>query len=74
MSKKLWLRVGMSVDFTDEEIESIFSGCDNGIDLVQNAIKEGRYFLDGETYIPALAVEDFNDEYGTDYEQTDYDL
>lgn len=73
MNKKLWLRVGMTINLTNEEVDLIFSQDPKGIDIVRNAIEEGRYYLDGESYIPESYVEDFNKAYGTDYACENYE-
>lgn len=67
--KRLWMRVGMYLDLSDNDAESIL-GCDDGKmgDIVRNAFREGRYVLCGDTYIPEVCVEDFNKAYGTNYE------
>ena len=70
--RKLWMRVGVSLKMTEEEEKILFS--DNwraGAETVKKIFAEGRFELDGETYSPSDAVEDFNSDYGTDYEVED---
>lgn len=74
MSKNIWARVGMILKLTDEEIDAIFSESSKSGAIVRNAIAEGRYCLDGDSYIPESAVEDFNCTYDTEYECGDYDI
>lgn len=71
--KNLWLRVGMTLKLTDEEAKSLFESTDDGYcdklgDIVRLAQTEGRLYLDGETYVPECAIEDFNLTYRTSYE------
>lgn len=55
---KLWARVGVSMEVTQEELEAILQGNDeSNKSLAQmyllNILESGRCQLDGETYIPA---------------------
>ena len=45
-------------------------------ELLRRIIAEGRFEPDGDTYIPAPTVEEYNQKYGTDYEvgDTEFDL
>lgn len=70
--KMIWMRLGAHVELTDEEIKNLLSDADNKA-IIQEAIAEGRWYLSGSTYIPQESIEDFNREYGTDYDEEDYD-
>lgn len=70
--RNLWMRVGMTLEITEEEEKMLFS--DNiaeGEEVIKKIFTEGRWKLDGETYSPYSAVEDFNEQYGTHYEEED---
>lgn len=70
--RKLWMRVGMSLNITEEEEKIIFS--EDGVagaETIKKIIAEGRAELDGDTYSPGGAVEDYNKQYGTSYEEDD---
>ena len=41
--------------------------------IIRRAFDEGRFALDGETYIPEGVVEEYNALHGTAYEACDYD-
>ena len=70
--KDLWMRVGMTLEITEEEEKIIFSGnSTEGREVIKKVFAEGRFKLDGETYSPGSAVEDFNEQYGTHYEEED---
>lgn len=76
--KKLWARLGVTLSLTNEEVEKLIS--DDRLEMkdrekiVMKVISEGRFSLDGETYVPQEAVADFNEEYNTSYEENDYEL
>lgn len=69
--KKLWMRVGMSFSLSDAEIEAILGEgyhSEKMAEVIRLAFKEGRYELDGDTYVTEESVVDFNEEYETDYD------
>lgn len=68
--RTIWMRVGMSYTGTKEEIEKILSG--DAVPDLNLALKNGTASVDGETYIPAYVVEEYNAEEGTDF--TAYDI
>lgn len=68
--KKLWMRVGMYLELSDDEIKDILGDeFDEGrmAKLVRDAIESGRAKPDGECYVPEGAIDDFNETYGTHY-------
>ena len=75
--KKLWVRLGAYLELTDEEEKRLLS---DDIDIaecekiVRNIIAELRFLVDGECYAPQSSIADFNDEYGTNYEELDYEF
>lgn len=72
-TKELWIRLGVVLQLTPEEETAIFSNSDH---LMASAIKkivtEGRYRLNGDTYVPGVVVDEFNSKNGTSYETGDY--
>ena len=74
--KKLWVRLGATLDLTDEECEAILGDeFDAGrmAQIMKSVVKEGRFELDGETYVPGQSVALFNDQYDTDFMEVDAD-
>ena len=69
--RTIWMRVGMSYTGTKEEIEKILSG--NAMPNLERALKNGKASVEGETYIPAFVLEDYNAEEGTDFPEHDID-
>lgn len=74
MSKKIWMRMGVTIDCTDEEADALLSGKDGAEKIIRNIVADGRFKLDGETYIPETCVEDFNQAYGSDYPEDDIEF
>lgn len=71
--KKLWVRLGVTLEITDAEEQAIFS--DEGTRMEETlsaVIAGGRFSPDGESYIPGEAVAQFNQDYGTSYEETNW--
>lgn len=77
MKRRLWMRLGVSLRITEAE-EKIIFGEDKAAaeELLRRIIAEGRFAPDGDTYIPGVTVDEYNAEYGTDYEvgDTEFDL
>jgi len=68
----LWARVGVSMRVTREEAEKILDG--DGCETIEKIFREGRATMDGDSYIPGPAIDDLNEEMGTEYESGDYDI
>lgn len=67
---KLWMRLGASLDLDADEVEMLLgkNSSEEKISyVIRNAVAECRFALEGETYVPEESIEDFNDEYDTDY-------
>jgi len=70
--KKLWLRLGVEVDATDEEVEDIIENKGSwGRFSIQQIIEDGRFRLSGLTVVPEETIEDFNKEEGSQFEVKD---
>ena len=54
--KRLWARIGMSVDVTDEEYDVIKtlmdSGLEDGAKTILAAMFHSRGYFDGDSYMP----------------------
>ena len=68
MERYLWMRLGVG------EEAVIFANDGRAERLLQKIIAEGRFVPDGDTYIPELTVEEYNQEYGTEYETGDIEF
>jgi hypothetical protein len=74
MTNNIWIRLGCTLNLTDEEIEKALSGNPEQLEeVITAAISNGRFRLDGESYIPENCVEAFNEQHGTSYPVTDYE-
>lgn len=76
--KNLWARLGVTMSLTDEEVEKLIGEDQAEMNerekILIKVINDGRFSLDGETYVPQEAVSDFNEEYDASYEENDYEL
>ena len=66
---ELFVRLGIYINPTDEELDKILKG---DTDVLQQVIREKRFSVGGDTYIPSPVVEQFNEQNGTNYEVDDY--
>ena len=74
--RRLWLRLGVGLQITEAE-EKIILSSDSDVEIaetVRKIVAEGRFALDGDSYIPDSSVESFNEIYGTDYEEADVEF
>lgn len=76
--RHIWGRLGADMALTKEEIEILMHtdethGYDNGVctKIILKAFAENRIQLAGDCYIPDTSVETYNEEYGTDYEESE---
>ena len=74
MERYLWMRLGVGLRISEAEEAVIFANDGRGERLLQKIIAEGRFVPDGDTYIPELTVEEYNQEYGTEYETGDIEF
>jgi hypothetical protein len=71
----VWTRIGVLLSVSPEEMETLIHG--NYDDAQQTLLKiftEGRAEINGDSYIPFVAVDDYNNQYGTNYETDDVDM
>lgn len=67
----VWLRLGITVHGSREEIEKILDG---DTEALQKLLDAGRYKIGGETYIPGPIIEEYNEEHNTDFEEEDVEF
>lgn len=65
--RKIWVRMGVTLTGTREEIDKLINEGDFG-----TMLDEGNWEFDGDSYIPADSIVDYNEKYGEDYEVQDY--
>ena len=61
---EVFVRLGIYINPTDGELDKIFKG---DTETLKKVIKEKRFSIGGDTYIPSPAIESYNEENGTDY-------
>lgn len=70
--KKIWMRIGVSIDMFESEEGKIFGeDREAAAEAVRKIVADGRFLLDGDSYIPETAVEDFNKRYGTGHDEAE---
>ena len=74
MERYLWMRLGVGLRISEAEEAVIFANDGRAERLLQKIIAEGRFVPDGDTYIPEVTVEEYNQEYGTEYETGDIEF
>lgn len=73
--RKIWMRLGLSIEMFEGEEEKIFGeDKEAAAEAIRKIVCDGRFLLDGDSYIPETAVEDFNDLYGTKYTEAEIDF
>lgn len=74
--RELWLRLGVSIRITEAEEKTILdsdSDCEIA-EVIRTIIAEGRFALDGDSYIPGCSIESFNEIYETDHDEVDIEF
>lgn len=51
---KVWLRLGVTLDVTEAQANLLMAGCGIGKTIIRQAIQNGDFKLDGNTYIPGV--------------------
>ena len=72
--RHVWLRLGVTVNGSPDEIESLFSQSEAADATLAKILKEGRYKIEYDTYIPEPSVEQYNASYGTNHVVGDYEI
>jgi len=74
-SRRLWLRLGVSLRITAAE-EAVLFGDDReaAARALRHILAEGRFKPDGDSYIPEPTVLEYNREYGMTYASGEYDF
>ena len=66
--KNVWMRLGIMLNLTEEEVALVLGDDEDVSELtIRKVIEERRFISDGDSYIPANIIEDFNRENGTSY-------
>lgn len=70
---ELWMRVGVTLNVTKNEIEALLGNTDleTCLKTFENIVIDGRAKLDGETYIPYDSLENINETFETSYTACD---
>jgi len=68
---QIWLRLGITLQGSKEDIESIITGDEKAL---RRALENGSYTADGDTYIPQGMVAEYNNEHNTAFKENDIDF
>lgn len=72
---ELWLRVGGHILVTKDELDTLLNEYEKGQDELMEKIIKRSFIPEGNTYIPACVIEEFNENYDTDYDTiSDYEF
>lgn len=68
---QIWLRLGITLQGSKEEIESIITGDEKAL---RKVLESGSYTADGDTYIPQDMVAAYNNKHNAAFEENDIDF
>lgn len=72
--KKLWMRLGVNLLISEEEESVIFGeDSDAGMTMLYDIVCRGDFVPNGDSYIPYESIKDFNYEYGTKYNPSEFE-
>ena len=71
----VWARLGVSLSLTSSEAKAIFQegNPEKMVEVIKTVVSEGRFRLDGETYIPECSVDTVNWNLGLKCPARDYE-
>lgn len=67
----IWMRLGITVTGSREEIEKILQGDEA---VLASLLKKKKFNIDGETYIPSSCIEEYNNQNKTSFEEEDIEF
>lgn len=70
-NRSVWMRVGTTLNMTEQEYETIMMEKPESEDLLREILKRGDFEFNGDCYIPASEVELCNEAYGSYYKPCD---
>ena len=75
MARNVWMRLGVTLNGTDEEIEDLFGDdYEKSKRALYDILDERRFKICGNSYIPECEVEEYNATYETEHEVCDYEF
>ena len=75
VSHKLWMRLGVTLNITDDEADAIMGEDKNAsVDTLLGVLRACRFEPDGDSYIPGESIESYNHAHGTEYDDADVDF
>ena len=71
--KKIWMRLGVTLLVTEKEAEVLLPDANGNWDaeeskkVLERVLKRGCFTPDGDSYIPATEIEQYNQDNGTNH-------
>ena len=72
--RSVWMRLGVTVTGTDEEIEALFNEDDKATETLRSLLERKQFVINGNAYIPDICVGNYNEAYHTKHKERDYDF
>lgn len=66
--RTVWMRLGANVCGTKEEIDAVVGGDE---ETLKRLVKEGKFKVGGDSYIPEQIIKMYNEQYGTQFDPGD---
>lgn len=70
-SKSAWMRLGATITGSKQDIEKVLQGDET---MLRKLLKEERFQIEGNTYIPEVSVTEYNTDNGTCFEETEVEF
>ena len=71
MDKNLWMRLGITLTGSKDEIESVING---DAQTLTSLLQAGKYKCEGDTYIPSDSIYSYNADNNTEFDETEVEF
>lgn len=74
--KKIWMRLGITISATEDEVSKLLATDSDKWDAEESKkvllkiLKQNRFEIDGNTYIPNAVIDRYNEENDTDFDSS----
>lgn len=68
---QIFVRLGIIITADKEDVERVIQGDE---EKFEELIRQRKFFIDGESYIPYSAIEYYNEKNGTEFEEEDVEF
>lgn len=70
-NKSMWVRLGATITGSKQDIEKVLQGDEA---MLRKLLKEERFQIEGNTYIPEVSVTEYNTDNGTCFEEVEVEF